>query len=80
MAQQESEQQIGVLIRYYLHKHIIRTGLVLALACSGVHLLKKAAKRLTQRIPVLGPATGFVCDVALPTSLIALAAVAKLLL
>eukprot|EP00884_Botryococcus_braunii_P013865 jgi/Botrbrau1/2247/Bobra.101_2s0075.2 len=66
--------------RYYLRKHFFRTGLVLAFTCTAVHLIKKAAKRTTQRIPVVGAATRFICDVALPTSLLAMAAVAKILL
>jgi hypothetical protein len=66
--------------RFYLRKHFFQTGVVLAVTCTFLHLMKQGAKRLTRSIPFIGGLVRFICDTALPTSILAMALVAGIML
>ena len=65
--------------RFYLKRHLWRSTAALSAACAAVHLAKQGLKRATRRVRYVGPAVAFAADVALPTSVVGGAIVARLM-
>ncbi len=66
--------------RFYLKRHLWRSTAAFSAACAAVHLAKQGAKRATRGVKYIGPAVAFAADVALPTSVVGGAIVARLML
>ena len=67
-------------VRYYLHRHVLRTGLVVSATCVAVDGAKAGACALIERegAPRAARAVRAVLATATPTPLLAVALVAEL--